>query len=672
MKRAALFIGINNYNEPLTKLSCAREDASELYQLFLKEYTPGLVHFLPDPDSDDIIEKIEYLVDQLDTGDLFLIYFSGHGIEIQNNHHLLSSKTRCIAGHWRHSVPMDVLRDITSKKGVQTVFILDSCRDSVMVGAKDAGVATDARGVTMKKLVEEKNAVSIPPIVLCSCASGQKSFELTKLHHGIFTLSLLDTLRNSACVTLDDIAKTVTDKMQNLIAEHNLGGMQTPELIRTPNANPVLWGATEKEYVSVTAPAPEKKVESPKRTTSLDVQKLKEYFSVFGQVELYAADNAELTQQITDITSRFASGDQCGAYESLLALQKKIEYMKLVKSYEEKLQALSASYPADTMAKYPADVDEYDVDSNVAASLYQSGNIADALKTLDEMEAIQKRVIAAEAKAEARPKAKEEAKKFTEIDCNGVKLKLVKIKAGTFMMGSPEDELGRSVDEKLHQVTLTKDYWLGKYQVTQAQWKAVMDYNLSDFKGYNRPVENVSWDDAKSFCDKLNKRYAGKLPRGYKFDLPTEAQWEYACRAGTKTALNNGKNLIFMYQPCSNLDEVGWYTENSTTIDGNASFFSKLFGDNRKTQPVGQKRPNNWGLYDMHGNVWEWCRDWYGDYSNGAVTDPAGPLNGSNRVRRGGSWNNNAKLCRSAHRDYFSLGVRHNYQGFRLALVPEQ
>ena len=656
MKRAALFIGINDYNEPLTKLSCAREDASELYQLFLKEYTPGLVHFLPDPDSDDIIEKIEYLVDQLDTGDLFLIYFSGHGIEIQNNHHLLSSKTRCIAGHWRHSVPMDVLRDITNKKGVQTIFILDSCRDSVMVGAKDAGVATGARGVTMKKLVEEKNALSIPPIVLCSCASGQKSFELTKLHHGIFTLSLLDTLRNSACVTLDDIAKSVTGKMQNLIAEHNLGGMQTPELIRTPNANPVLWGATEKEYVSVTAPAPEKKVESPKRTTSLDAQKLKTYFTLLKQVEKNIGDNAELAQEFENIKSLFKNGDQTGAYKTLQALQKKIEHLKLIKSYEEKLQALSASYPADTMAKYPADVDEYDVDSNVAASLYQSGNIADALKTLDEMEAIQKRVIAAEAKAEARPKAKEEAKKFTEVDCNGVKLEMVKIPAGTFMMGSPKNERGRYDDEKLHQVTLTKDYWLGKYQVTQAQWQAVMGNNPSCINGDDCPVEEISWNDAKSFCDKLNKRYAGKLPQGYKFDLPTEAQWEYACRAGTTTALNNGTNLTDEESHCSNLAEVAWYYQDEES----------------ETHPVGQKRPNNAGLYDMHGNVWEWCRDWYGDYSSGAVVDPVGPRTGSDRVYRGGSWFNDARFCRSASRCRWLPGDRNFTLGFRLALVPEQ
>ena len=238
------------------------------------------------------------------------------------------------------------------------------------------------------------------------------------------------------------------------------------------------------------------------------------------------------------------------------------------------------------------------------------------------------------------------------IDCNGVALEMVKIKAGTFTMGSPEGELGRSSDETQQQVTLTKDYWLGKFEATQAQWQAVIGKKPSNFKGDNRPVEQVSWNEAKEFCDKLNKKYAGKLPAGYRFDLPTEAQWEYACRAGTTTALNNGTNLTSVTVECSNLDKVGWYDEIST-------------------HPVGQKSPNNWGLYDMHGNVWEWCRDWYGSYS-GDATDPVGPSSGSFRVCRSGSWNIRAGGCRSAYRGNYSPGCRRNSLGFRLALVPVQ
>jgi len=239
---------------------------------------------------------------------------------------------------------------------------------------------------------------------------------------------------------------------------------------------------------------------------------------------------------------------------------------------------------------------------------------------------------------------------------NNVKLEMVKIKAGTFMMGSPEGELGRSGDETQHQVTLTKDYWLGKFEVTQAQWQAVMSNNPSHFKGDNRPVECVRWNEAKEFCDKLNEKCAGKLPAGYKFDLPTEAQWEYACRAGTTTALNNGKNLTDEKYNCENLAEVAWYDYQNKE---------------NQTHQVGQKRPNNWGLYDMHGNVWEWCRDRYGSYS-GDETDPVGPSSGSGRVVRGGSWGDGAQLCRSANRSNCDPADRSDDLGFRLALVPVQ
>ena len=245
---------------------------------------------------------------------------------------------------------------------------------------------------------------------------------------------------------------------------------------------------------------------------------------------------------------------------------------------------------------------------------------------------------------------------FIKIDCNGVVLEMVKIKAGTFTMGSPEGEKGRDNDEKQHQVTLTKDYWLGKFEVTQAQWQAVMGNNPSNFKGDNRPVEKVSWNDAKEFCSKLNEKYAGKLPAGYKFDLPTEAQWEYACRAGTTTALNNGTNLTDEKYNCENLAEVAWYDYQNKE---------------NQTHPVGQKRPNNWGLYDMHGNVWEWCRDWFASYS-GDATDPVGPSSGSSRVIRGGSWGSGAECCRSANRYNRSPGDRYYDLGFRLALVPVQ
>jgi formylglycine-generating enzyme required for sulfatase activity len=237
-----------------------------------------------------------------------------------------------------------------------------------------------------------------------------------------------------------------------------------------------------------------------------------------------------------------------------------------------------------------------------------------------------------------------------------VSLDMIWIKPGTFMMGSPEDELGRYFDEDQHEVTLTQGYWLGKFEVTQAQYEAMMGTNPSKWKGAALPVEMVSWFDAKEFCATLTKieKAAGRLPEGYEYTLPTEAQWEYACRAGTTTALNSGKNLSDSKE-CPEMDVVGWYKYNSDD----------------KTHPVGQKQPNAWGLYDMHGNVEEWCLDRFGVYPTSAVTDPMGPNTGEYRVFRGGNWINDAWLCRSATRiDDISPSGISSCSGFRVALAP--
>ena len=258
-----------------------------------------------------------------------------------------------------------------------------------------------------------------------------------------------------------------------------------------------------------------------------------------------------------------------------------------------------------------------------------------------------------------------EYENFTTSLPNGVNLDMVWIEPGTFIMGSPEDEIGRLdfVGEDQHRVVISSGYWLGKYEVTQAQYKALMGENPSRFRDDNNPVEQVSWNDAMSFCEKLTEieKIAGRLPEGYRYTLPTEAQWEYACRAGTITAFYNGTNIPTEEQkwevPCSNADPIAWYMHNS----------------GYKTHPIGQKQPNGWGLYDMYGNVWEWCLDWYNSnyYTESPVTDPMGPSTGTYRCARGGSWDNGAYRCRSAAREYDRLPTynQNGNVGFRVALT---
>jgi formylglycine-generating enzyme required for sulfatase activity len=195
-------------------------------------------------------------------------------------------------------------------------------------------------------------------------------------------------------------------------------------------------------------------------------------------------------------------------------------------------------------------------------------------------------------------------------------------------------------------VMLTQPFWLGRTAVTQGQYEVVMGNNPSHFTaaGKDAPVEQVSWDDAMAFCQKLTEREkaAGRLPSGYAYTLPTEAQREFACRAGTTGDY------------AGDLDAMAWYSANIRNT----------------THTVGTKQPNGWGLYDMHGNVWEWCRDWYGAYPGGEVTNPVGPPSSSGRVIRGGSWNLDAAYCRSGFRLAYVPGIRDYGLGFRLALAP--
>ena len=257
----------------------------------------------------------------------------------------------------------------------------------------------------------------------------------------------------------------------------------------------------------------------------------------------------------------------------------------------------------------------------------------------------------------------------TAIDLGGgVALELVLIPPGMFGMGSPPTEAGRfDWEGPVHRVRISRAFYVGKYEVTQEQWQKVMGTNPSYFKGPKLPVEQVSWDDCQDFLKRLNALVPNPVPApsgvgaglkpaptgtGYAFRLPTEAEWEWACRAGTRTRFCFG-------DADARLGEYAWYDGNS----GNT------------THPVGEKLPNAWGLHDCHGNVWEWCSDWYGEYSANPwpckfrwTRDPVGPPSGPGRVLRGGSWRDDPRYCRSSFRHIDVPGLRGGSIGLRVAV----
>ncbi len=598
MKRHALFVGVDQYADPaIQDLRCAVNDATELAGFFKHRALFDRAEVLANPrNSAMVLDHVQEMMDGLGAGDEFLFFFAGHGVKTQSDHRLVCAGDDLAAV--RHSwdgLPLERLKFATAG-ACDRLFLLDACRTDVLATNRGAAGAME-KGTRDLILATASpvDAVGGTLTILCSCDDGESAGESLSLRHGLFSKAMLDVLEEEerggrrVLVTDDFAYNLLPDRMRALAKESDMDFNQKPQ----KNGPPFLL---------------------------LD-----------GSTPAFAAGGASSLPR---------------SYPRMAIAAPVLVVCPICGKKNEPRETFKCrGCGRDNLCLRHQDERTFLCKECVASKEREE----EARRTHEEEEARRTRE-----KAEAERKAKEERmtavsgknagdRRILRIGSQEVALRWCP--PGTFTMGSPPSKEGRYDDETQHSVTLTQGFWMGETEVTQGLWKEVMGSNPSRIKsGDTYPVESVSWDDCQKFIEKLNARSDVK-PTGLRFALPTEAQWEYACRAGTTGD----------YGGTGRLDDMGWY-------DGNSG---------NQTHPVGQKEPNAWNLRDMHGNVREWCQDWYGNYPTGAVTDPTGPASGVLRVLRGGSYWRYARSCRSAYRNGSWPASRGRSRGLRLLALQD-
>ncbi len=537
-------------------------------------------------------------------------------------------------------IPLNLVKQRLQESATRKrILLLDACREAVEGGTRGSETATAG--------LRESFAKAEGFAVLGSCSARQLSWESDDLQQGVFTHHFLQALRGGVggsptdgLIRLGDVAQWVAVETAKW-AKANRNVAQEP------------WteGEIARQIPLAVDPGTARRLAETRATAEAEAQKVREQAATNEKRRKEALKRVRNAQ--ADHEAQFARTN-LDAVELALAPGNEAKAEDLVRRIERhfKKDAVETDDVVDFLnwwrvhqqaARTTAILDSLLIPTNRVVR--PSGASELGIRTNAS------RTGTGEAQTGSLYESLQLAptRDHPQVDSgqplvNTIGTTLLPVPAGSFLMGS---EGGDSDEKPVTRVTISRAFWLGKQEVTQGEWVAVMGSNPSHFKGDRLPVESVSWEECREFLRKLNgrERAAGKLPAGYEYVLPTEAEWEYACRAGTTGKWASGDNE-------SGLGEYAWYDQNSGS----------------KTHEVGGKKANGWGFHDMHGNVWEWCDDWYGNYPGGTVTDPTGPKTGSLRVRRGGSWNSSSGLCRSALRLGNVAGIRFYVLGFRLAL----
>jgi len=632
--RYALIIGVGQYEDSrIPKLSACPNDAHQLHHV-LTDPSVGMfptrnVTLLLDKNvtRNRVVDALDMLGRKAGKEDLVIVFFSGHGA--------VDEKGR---SYWvMHDSKIDRLRatalaetEITELLGeirtTRLVTLIDACYSASTANLGKSKSLLDLKKIYPKFTGDGRVAITASKGDQLSVVISDKNHP--GKGHSAFTWHLiramtgLGDLDKDGVVTVNELWSYVKDRTE--ITARQQGGNQQPQL----------KGQIGSKFLLT--------VDSQRLVTNS--QQIRQSLETLKKLFMNDSIDSDIYQEGKKLlTSREGNLDW-------LQQQRKRIYIDLVsgelkpKYLQSALDAIET--PAQRAVRLQREVKERVErikQANIKELLSLARSNDNKIDGKNALESLKELLTLDPGHAEALVLQKKISRYYSsnpgDVMTNSIGMKLVYIPAGEFMMGSPSSESERYDDEgPQHRVKIGHGFYMGMYEVTQGQWKKVMGNNPSYFKGDNNPVEGVSWNDAVKFCKKLSQG------EGRTYRLPTEAQWEYACRAGSTTVFSFGDNE-------SSLGDSAWYIH-------------------RKTHPVGQKKANAFGLYDMHGNVWEWCSDWYEKdyYTQSPTSNPTGPTRGSSRVLRGGGWIYNAYNCRSANRGRLTPGIRGYDVGFRVVL----
>ena len=663
-KNWAIAIGINQYDY-LQPLNYAKRDAQLMQEFLSNEAGFERIFFFSDdspnvdgkstrPNRTNLLRVLRQLFDNpfMGTGDNFWFFFSGHGIRHADRDYLVpcDGDPEDIENT---AIAINLVTERLRRCGADNVvLILDACRNEYKKTGEGIGAQT-------AKEARQQGVISI-----FSCSAQQYSYEIEALQQGAFTTALLEGLGiQGKCATVERLEQYLKFRVPELVRQHK-NTRQTPYVIAEP---------VNKSHLILV----------PQYATLADIATLKN--------DAYRAQSKrdfDLAKQLWIRVLAAASGQDMEAIEALEEIARlrnssaipDLPQQELQQTISEASQSSVTNTPISKPLEIPipkptspspitntqtSAVEQFPTSTIPTPSTTSSPSKNPILFTWLRRDVIQTAGFAVawwglsiavphfwpsnseeistrdtnkttgNAQENIRNGITHKAKDFVEDLGNAITLEMVQIPGGTFMMGSLEGEAGRDEDESPQHEIRVPGFFMGKYEITQEQYQAIMGSNPSYFKGEKRPVEQVTWDEAVEFCKKLSQK------TGNTYRLPSEAEWEYACRAGTKTPFYFGETI----------------TTELVNFDG------------KETKPVGSFLANAFGLCDMHGNVWELCQDYWHDNYNGAPTDGSAWLTGGDktfRLLRGGSWDYNLWYCRCANRNLIIPANRYNDVGFRL------